>query len=455
MSEAERSPAASEEVAEHFARFHDKGLKKRASWEWLAAKLWLIERGLIPDDRPPDRILINRTATETTAIGNPPNGQKGGTPPVREAVMVCMADVQREDVSWLWPERIPRDTVSMLVGVPGDGKSGLALALAATVSVGGHWPDRPDEPVQKGSVVILQAEMKLSNIVRKRLDDAGADLDRIHVLTTMKEKDGTLSPFTLRRDLPALEKAVSKLEDVKLVVIDPIASYLQGADENKGSDVRELTDPLFRFAENNHLAVVLVAHLNKGMSTNILGRISGSVAFGATARMIWYVSRHPHDRSKRILSFVKGNLTDGDPSAMTYQYIGGCHQWDAKPLDWNAADVARLLLERLAATREDRGTTRGPVAVESTRAVDFLRETLASGPCLQSAAREKAMLVGISRSSFLRGVEDLIERRTGRVVRYQRDGNRRFWLRLETETQGVLPGDPGGEEDPENGPENV
>jgi putative DNA primase/helicase len=459
MPEIQGSP---EEVAEHFAKFHNKAFRKKNWFEWGASKLWLIERGLIPDDRTPDRVIINPTTVLTSAIGSPPGKTSAGRDPesAREAVMVCMKDVVREDVGWLWPGRIPLDTVSMLVGIPGDGKSGLALSLASTVSVGGRWPDLPDEPVQQGSVVILQAEMKLSNIVRQRLDDAGADLSRIHVLTTMKEKDGRLSPFTLRRDMPALERAVAKLEDVRLVIIDPIGSYLQGADENKNSDVRELTDPLFKFAEDNHLALVLVAHLNKGMSTNILSRISGSIAFGASARMIWYVSRHPHERSKRVLSFVKGNLTDGDPKALTYQYRDGVHQFDAAPAAWNADDVARLLLERATSTsREALGSTRGPIATEMARAMEFILETLDNGPCLLGAAKEKALLVGLSRTTFGNALDHLTGAKDGRVVRFQREGNRRFWLRLATHRQGMLPVDSGPHEGTqkgdETGPEDV
>ena len=57
--------------------------------------------------------------------------------------MLCAADYPAEDVRWLWPGRIPIGKVTLLVGDPGNGKSLVALDIAARVSRGAAWPDEP------------------------------------------------------------------------------------------------------------------------------------------------------------------------------------------------------------------------------------------------------------------------------------------------------------------------
>ncbi len=71
----------------------------------------------------------------------PRRGMLGPAP-----VMTCLADVQPEEVQWLWPERIALGKLTMLVGDPGLGKSFVSIDLATRVSRGLHWPDSPSTP---------------------------------------------------------------------------------------------------------------------------------------------------------------------------------------------------------------------------------------------------------------------------------------------------------------------
>ena len=51
-------------------------------------------------------------------------------------ILTPAADIKPVPIHWLWPGRIARGKLSLLVGHPGVGKSQLALVLAATVSQG-------------------------------------------------------------------------------------------------------------------------------------------------------------------------------------------------------------------------------------------------------------------------------------------------------------------------------
>lgn len=431
-----------EEAEHYYAQYCDADLRKSKSGfpMWLAAKLFLEGNGFIEEPEP---------SPETAGSATPSNATQSRAARAkierhRRARMICMADVERRVQKWLWRDRIPADTFSMIVGIPGDGKSSLAYMIAARVSAGGRWPDCRDDEIEQGSVVILQRENGLATIVQKRLEDAGADLSRIHILECIEESDGNggfrASGFSLARDLEILEEEVRRLKDVRLVIVDPIASFLNGAEENKSGDVRDMVDPIFAFTERYQLAFLAVGHLTKGYGTNILNRIIGSVSFGASARMIWYVSRHPQDRTKRVLSFVKGNLTDGDPKAMTYQYVGGVHQFDAKPSEWVADDVARLLADGAQIARDEWGSKRGPVPGASARAAELVITMLKEGPRPKLECQDQAEESGIKESSFHKGVNHLL--RHGRILSKRRDGDKRLWLEINPEVQELPLGGP-------------
>jgi hypothetical protein len=57
-----------------------------------------------------------------------------------EPLTVCLADVEPEDVEWLWFPYIPLRKLTLLEGDPGVGKSWLSLAIATAVSRGAPFP---------------------------------------------------------------------------------------------------------------------------------------------------------------------------------------------------------------------------------------------------------------------------------------------------------------------------
>ena len=99
------------------------------------------------------------------------------------ANVVCLADVQAERVTWLWPGRLPLGKLVVLDGDPGVGKSTITAAITATVSTGSTWPDGAQCPI--GNVLILSAEDGLGDTIKPRLEAAGADPGRVHALTSI------------------------------------------------------------------------------------------------------------------------------------------------------------------------------------------------------------------------------------------------------------------------------
>jgi hypothetical protein len=124
------------------------------------------------------------------------------------AAIVKLADVEAEQISWLWPNRIALGKLNLLAGDPGLGKSFLLLDLAARISLGSRWPDC-DEHAPTGGVVLLTAEDGLADTVRPRLDAAGADVTKIIALSGVNGADG-LGQYQRQIDLHAICRSSNK-----------------------------------------------------------------------------------------------------------------------------------------------------------------------------------------------------------------------------------------------------
>lgn len=358
----------------------------------------------------------------------PPEGfaktEKGKVERQRKAIMECLDDVEPEEYEWLWPRRLPRRTVSLIAGDGGAGKSTLTGALAATVTSGGCWPDIPEERVDPGRVILLTAEEGLSTDVRPRMTRFGADCRKIHVLKAIDAGEGVEQRFAIARDIPVLADVCKDLGEVGLVMIDPIGSYMSGVDTHNDAEVQHALTPLFQFADEFRLCALMVAHLNKSASASIEARIQGANAFKNKSRMVWYYSVDPRNRSRRLMSFIKGNPVDKITTGLSVGFTGGVLAWDPEPVAMDAEEVAYRLAQQLA--RGETGTKGGRPPDQVQKAVDFITERLSFEPTerpeLERDARREEK---ISRTTFLRA----LRRMNGSVSSFAENGKQ--MLRLE------------------------
>src|SRR5262249_5102708 len=152
------------------------------------------------------------------------------------------------------PGRIPLGRVTVVAGRPGCGKSFFATDVAARVTRGRGWPD--GKPCPDGSVLMLAAEDDLADTVRPRLDAAGADPARVVALQGVRGKDGHPRGVTLD-DIDVIASALATMPDCRLVIIDPIGSYLgAGTDAHRDNEVRAKLAPLAAFAREYGVAVL-------------------------------------------------------------------------------------------------------------------------------------------------------------------------------------------------------
>lgn len=232
--------------------------------------------------------------------------ERGNAP---QAVTRRMADVEAKSVEWLWKHWVPKGALTTMDGDPGLGKSTITADLAARVSRGGEMPPGGGnkQVCDPAGVLLLSAEDDPSRTIRPRLEAAGADLGRVHILDAILA-DGLERPPVLPDDLPLIEQKVNE-NQVALVVIDPLMAYLSGSiDAHKDQHVRRCMHRLKMMAERTQAAVLVVRHLNKGVSGPAMYRGGGSIGILGAARSALLVGRHPKDQGKCVFASIKCNL---------------------------------------------------------------------------------------------------------------------------------------------------
>jgi Bifunctional DNA primase/polymerase, N-terminal/AAA domain/Primase C terminal 1 (PriCT-1) len=320
-------------------------------------------------------------------------------------VLKTLAEVEPEEVDWLWPGRVARGKLTVLVGDPGLGKSYLSLDIAARITRGSHWPDGSRAP--RGKVILLSAEDGLADTIRPRLDALGANAAAVTALQAVRVR-GKDRPFVLCTDLEQLRRAIDQT-GADLVVVDPLSAYLGRADSYKDTEVRAVLGPLAGLAEQADVAVLAVLHLTKDDQRRALYRVQGSVAFVAAARIVLAVTKDGQDDHRRLLLPLKANLTAA-AAGLAFTLKDGHLEWEREPVRGVDADVA------LAPPSVPRPAT---VRAQGT---DLLRELLADGPMHQREIKNEAAARGISERALWRAKADLgvATRRVGAFA--DRDG---------------------------------
>ena len=243
-----------------------------------------------------------------------------------------------------------------------------------------------------GSVIILSAEDDAADTIVPRLMAADADCSKVHILEAVrKEDDEGHRSFNLQLDLPELEKKIDELDDVLLVIIDPITSYLGKVDSHKNAELRSVLEPLGKMAARQHVTVIANTHLSKAAGGSANSRVIGSVAFVNHARAAFIVTADPDDSGRRLFLPSKTNL--GKPrDGLAYRIADtalpgpdyGSVIW-APYVKWEDAPVTISADQAMAALA---GGPEGRSAIEEAK--QFLLDVLSEGQESQKEIKRQA-----------------------------------------------------------------
>ncbi len=353
--------------------------------------------------------LEERDASEPDALRRTIESLADATAPVDISeiaggpVLTCLADVEPSEVRWLWPGRVPLGRITLLVGRPGEGKSFLTVYMASRVTTGSPWPDDTDCP--KGSVVLVCGEDDPSDTIRPRLDSHFADCRRVHMLKMVRRPDskGKMAEvmFTLE-DLAALETTLRRVPDCRLLIVDPIGSFIGGrTDAHRDNEVRAVLGPVGILAERHGCAIVIVAHRRKSAGDFADDMALGSRAFTGIARSVWHLVRDRENKQRRLLLPGKNNLAvEGDGLAFSICGEPPAIAWEHDRVEMTADDA--LAVENNKERRKP-----GPEPETRNQVVAWLRDLLQTGPTAVSLVKKEAKDAGYSWRTVHRAKDEL------------------------------------------------
>ncbi|MDD7515397.1 AAA family ATPase [Ruminococcus flavefaciens] len=294
-----------------------------------------------------------------------------------------MAKIEATETEWLWYPYIPYGKVTIIQGDPGEGKTTLALNIAAALTRGKTVTGDTVDPVSGKElfpvpVLFQTAEDGLADTVKPRLVAADADCGYISGV------DESHYPLTITDG--RLEEAL-RLTNARLVILDPLQAYLgSDVDMHRANEIRPVMSYLANMAEQFGCAIVLIGHMNKNMGAKAAYRGLGSIDLTAAARSVLLVARDKSDPDRRIVMQIKSSLArEGKPVAFrlgennAFTFEGECE-----------ADPENVLLGL--------GTSQPK---QSDLARDFLRAELGSGEMKAiQVLLDKAVKKGLSIDSL-------------------------------------------------------
>jgi hypothetical protein len=175
-------------------------------------------------------------------------------------------------------------------------------------------------------VVLVTTQDDPGDTLKPRLIAAGANLSRAAIFQMGSMEDPV--PFRVPQDAAELGRRVVERK-AALVVIDPLMEFIDGkVDSHKSHPVRQAIASLNAIAREHGCAVLVIFHLNKGVSTDPLLCHEGSAAFTQVVRGGLMLGHDPddpdgEDGNQRVLAVLSTNLAAIAPS-LVYR-IGTAH----------------------------------------------------------------------------------------------------------------------------------
>lgn len=327
------------------------------------------------------------------------------------AVRLVRGDaVTLESVRWLWHGFLPLGMLTIIGGAPGCGKTTIALSLAATVTLGGDWPDGT-QCNAPGDVIVWSGEDPQS-VIAARLAAAGADMTRVHFIDGVTDGE----PFDPSSDVALLATTMERLPAARLLILDPIVSAVAG-DSHENAKVRRALQPVVDLGRQRGCAVLGITHFTKGTAgRDPIERITGSIAFAALARVVLVAAKarpEPGDEGepRRVLMRAKSNIGPDDGGfAYALERVEVAPEIEGQRVRWLESitgSAREVLIEAEADPTGDSDGEQSAVGAAS----EFLRKLLTDVTPTKTVQAE-AKAAGISWASVRRAADALGVKRT-------------------------------------------
>lgn len=216
-----------------------------------------------------------------------------------------------DDNIWLVENMIPRNELILIEGNPGCGKSFISLALSYAFVSGNKFICSLDNCLgvtgyDNGKVLIISHEDTVSSIK-----------------TRIKQMKADPNKFLYYNDFPVFPNDINKIKgvierhDVRVVIIDPISSYLRDSNIMYSDvEIRKILGFFVGLCRSRGMTTIVVRHLRKtkgngngnGNGSSYGNQVQqglGSIGFTGISRVVLRVDKNEENQS--YLSVIKTN----------------------------------------------------------------------------------------------------------------------------------------------------
>lgn len=298
-----------------------------------------------------------------------------------------MADVEEEQLDWVWYPYLARRELTILEGDPGLGKSYLAQMIGLHIVDGKRLPAVKAHRPVKGKVVYFDLENSAGTVTKARLVDNGCK--NLHNYFQEEQV------FQID-DEDAMDRVYTALERVRpdMVVFDTLNTYIGKADVHKASETQQAMKHFVEIARRFNCSTVVLRHLTKSTKERAIYRGQGSIAFTGMARVVITVGQHPEDEDLRVMAVTKLNVTKR-PDALTYQI-------QSLPDTLKRQDRSKLTFGEFVDLTSDEIMVVAPAKKKRGDEVkEFLFDLLNDGPKTKGAVERAAQARGITMKQVL------------------------------------------------------
>jgi len=211
--------------------------------------------------------------------------------------ILTFAEIEAEEIHWLWKPYIAFGKITVIQGDPGTGKTTFALSIAALISKNRKMPTGNTKSVV-GNVIFQSGEDSPKDTIKPRLIACNADCSKISFIESNKGLD-----------LKVVENVIKRTK-AKLMVIDPLQAFLSAnQDITSTKNMRPLLRELGNVAERTGAAVVIIGHMNKNDRAKGIYRGLGSIDITAAARSVLLIGKRKDNENMRFMAQIKNNLS--------------------------------------------------------------------------------------------------------------------------------------------------
>lgn len=214
--------------------------------------------------------------------------------------MVCMSDIEEEEVTWLYCPYVPRGKLTLCAAYPGVGKTYLLCYMAACVTTGRSFFNQVPFVDKPGKVIYLTAEDGIGDTIKKRLRICGADMNNIATVADNKTQ--------LLFDSPEIEEYMRDFKP-DLMIFDPFQAYIgSDVDMNAPNKTNAQMGHIVNLAEKYDVAVVIICHFNKNGKGDAITRVLGSTDIMGKCRSYIALGNVPGEEETKFMSHEKSSL---------------------------------------------------------------------------------------------------------------------------------------------------